>query len=180
MTVTVADIVKRMELIAPTRLAEEWDNVGLQAGQMDWPVQRVQVALDPLPPVVAAACEAGVDLLIVDSDGDSNSLIPLWIEGGVNGFYPMERAAGMDAVELRRTYGPELRLLGGIDKRAMIAGPEEIDAELKHVAPLCAEGGYMPWCDHHVPPDVPLEHYQYYVRRMKEMTLDPEGFVRGA
>ena len=64
MTVTVADIVKRMELIAPSRLAEDWDNVGLQAGQMDWPVHRVQVALDPLPQVVAAACEAGVDLLI--------------------------------------------------------------------------------------------------------------------
>ena len=28
----------------------------------------------------------------------------------------------------------------------------------------------------HVPPDVPLTHYQYYVERMKEMTLDPEGF----
>jgi len=27
-----------------------------------------------------------------------------------------------------------------------------------------------------VPPDVPFEHYMYYVRRMKEMTLEPAGF----
>jgi hypothetical protein len=103
-------------------------------------------------------------------------LLPLWIEGGVNGFYPIERAASMDAAHLRQRFGRELRLLGGIDKRAMIAGPAEIDAELARVAPLAAEGGYIPWCDHHVPPDVPLAHYRYYVERMKEMTLDPVGF----
>jgi len=28
-----------------------------------------------------------------------------------------------------------------------------------------------------VPPDVSLENYQYYVRRMKEASLDPEGFA---
>jgi uroporphyrinogen-III decarboxylase len=82
----------------------------------------------------------------------------------------------MDAVRLRERFGRELRLMGGIDKRAMIAGPAEIDAELARVAPLCAEGGFIPWCDHHVPPDVPLRHYQYYVQQMKRMTLDPAGF----
>jgi len=64
MTVTVADIVKRMEKLAPSGLAEKWDNVGLQVGKMDWPVRRVSVALDPLPPVVAAACASNTDLLI--------------------------------------------------------------------------------------------------------------------
>ena len=82
----------------------------------------------------------------------------------------------MDPVHLRQRFGPELRLLGGIDKRAMIAGPEAIDVELARVAPLCEEGGFVPWCDHHVPPDVPLRHYRYYVQRMKQMTLDPKGF----
>ena len=86
----------------------------------------------------------------------------------------------MDAVTLRQRFGRELRLMGGIDKRAMISGPDAIDAELVHVAPLCDEGGYLPWCDHHVPPDVPLTHYLYYVSRMKEMTLDPTGFCRGS
>ena len=55
-------------------------------------------------------------------------------------------------------------------------GPFEIDAEIARIVPLLKEGGYIPWCDHHVPPDVPLEHYLYYVERMKEMTLDPGRF----
>ncbi len=64
MGATVADIVDIMEELAPSRLAESWDNSGLQAGKKDWPVKNIQVALDPMPGVVAAACENGIDLLI--------------------------------------------------------------------------------------------------------------------
>lgn len=64
MTACVDDICNLMETIAPARLAESWDNVGLQVGDRRWPVKTVWVALDPLAPVVAAACRAGVDLLI--------------------------------------------------------------------------------------------------------------------
>ncbi len=64
MTATVADIIKVMETMAPLRLAEEWDNVGLQVGQLDWPVRSIWVALDPLYDVVDGACRNGVDLLI--------------------------------------------------------------------------------------------------------------------
>jgi dinuclear metal center YbgI/SA1388 family protein len=63
-SVTVADIIARMENLAPPRLAEKWDNVGLQVGRMDWPVRTVSIALDPLPQVVADACASQVDLLI--------------------------------------------------------------------------------------------------------------------
>jgi len=61
---TVKDIITVFEKIAPASLAEEWDNVGLQVGQDDWPVQKVWVALDPTPDVVKKACGYGVDLLI--------------------------------------------------------------------------------------------------------------------
>jgi dinuclear metal center YbgI/SA1388 family protein len=61
---TVNDIIHIMERIAPTRLAEEWDHVGLQLGQRDWPVRNIWVALDPSVDVVAKACRSDVDLLI--------------------------------------------------------------------------------------------------------------------
>lgn len=64
MEATIGDIIKAMETIAPSRLAEEWDNVGLQIGQGDQPVRTVWVALDPTPGVVADACKNSVDLLI--------------------------------------------------------------------------------------------------------------------
>jgi dinuclear metal center YbgI/SA1388 family protein len=64
MVTTVADMIGLMEHLAPARLAEEWDPVGLQVGRPDWPVERVWVALDPLPSVISAACRENVDLLV--------------------------------------------------------------------------------------------------------------------
>jgi len=64
MSLNVGDVVQIMEAIAPSYLAEDWDNVGLQTGRMDWPVQSIWVALDPTPEVMDAACQAGGDLLI--------------------------------------------------------------------------------------------------------------------
>jgi dinuclear metal center YbgI/SA1388 family protein len=61
---SVHDIIILMEELAPSRLAESWDPVGLQVGRKDWPVRSIWVALDPLPEVVAAACDQHVDLLI--------------------------------------------------------------------------------------------------------------------
>ena len=64
MKATVADIIELREELVPPDLAEDWDNVGLQVGRIDWPVQTIWVALDPSPDVVASACREDVDLLI--------------------------------------------------------------------------------------------------------------------
>ena len=64
MMATVADIINVMETVAPARLAEKWDNVGLQLGQEDWPVRNIWISLDPSFDVIDKACQSGVDLLI--------------------------------------------------------------------------------------------------------------------
>ncbi len=64
MTATVADIIKAMEEIAPSDMAEEWDNTGLQIGRMDQPVEKILIALDPAFDVVNYAARNNVDLLI--------------------------------------------------------------------------------------------------------------------
>lgn len=64
MTVRVADIMAQMERLAPSGLAENWDNCGLQVGDRQWSVSRIMVALDPLPEVVEEACAKDIDLLI--------------------------------------------------------------------------------------------------------------------
>lgn len=61
---TVSDLIDIMEVLAPSALAESWDNVGLQVGSLDQPVNKVMIALDPMPTVVSAACAQGIDLLI--------------------------------------------------------------------------------------------------------------------
>jgi len=64
MTATVGQFIRLLDDLAPPHLAESWDNVGLQIGSRSWPVKKVWTALDPLPEVVAAAIENGVDLLV--------------------------------------------------------------------------------------------------------------------
>jgi hypothetical protein len=111
----------------------------------------------------------GIELCIVDSDGNIADLIPCFIEGGIDGLLPLEVAAGMDVRAVREAY-PELRLLGGVDKRALAAGPEAIDAELaRRMRGVVGKGRYLPGVDHHLPPDVPLEHFAYYLQQAREL-----------
>jgi dinuclear metal center YbgI/SA1388 family protein len=64
MTATVAQFIGILDRLASPLLAETWDNVGLQLGSRNWPVNKIWTALDPLPEVVARACEKDVDLLV--------------------------------------------------------------------------------------------------------------------
>lgn len=64
MQATVAQIMEIMDRLVPPWLAEEWDNVGLQIGDPQLPVQRIWISLDPAADVIAAACKNKVDLLI--------------------------------------------------------------------------------------------------------------------
>lgn len=61
---TVAHIVAAMEQIAPTALAQEWDNVGLLAGDMYAPVRRVLLAIDLTEPVLREARKGKHDLIL--------------------------------------------------------------------------------------------------------------------
>ena len=60
----LAKIIDAVEEIVPGEFAEEWDNCGIQVGDPGWYIEKIWVALDPLPEVMAAACQADVDLVI--------------------------------------------------------------------------------------------------------------------
>lgn len=118
---------------------------------------------------VGKAKELGQWIFYMDSDGDLRQLLPHWLEVGVNLVSPCEVAAGMDVGELRAEYGKDLLLVGGIDKRALAAGKEQIMKELEKRYETAELGGYIPGVDHGVPPDVSWENYCYYVEVSKEL-----------
>lgn len=64
MGVTVSDIVRIMEEVAPTECAESWDNPGLQVGHLNQNVSSIMVSLDPGPEVMRHAAESSVDMII--------------------------------------------------------------------------------------------------------------------
>lgn len=107
-----------------------------------------------------------VKFIYVDCDGYPGKLIPLWIEAGVDGVSPCEIAAGNDLIKLRKEY-PDFVLFGGIDKRALTKGYQEIEDEvMRQVPQLINQGGYIPHIDHAIPPDIPLDNYLYYRKLM--------------
>ncbi len=109
----------------------------------------------------------GVPWIALDSDGQITSLIPIWMEAGIDILYPFEVQAGMDVLEVRRKFGRDLRIWGGVDKRCIAHGREAIDNELQRIAPLVKEGGYVPAPDHSLPPDVSFDNYRYYMEQLK-------------
>ena len=62
--ISLSDIAGFIEEIAPVRLAESWDNVGLMVGSMDSEVKRVLVCLDVTSEVVNEAVQKKVDLIL--------------------------------------------------------------------------------------------------------------------
>ncbi|MBM3664339.1 MAG: Nif3-like dinuclear metal center hexameric protein [Actinobacteria bacterium] len=63
--VNTGEFLAALDALAPARLAEEWDNVGLMVGRRDRPVTRVIVALDLRAAVLDEAVAEGADLVLV-------------------------------------------------------------------------------------------------------------------
>jgi uroporphyrinogen decarboxylase len=116
------------------------------------------------------AHEAGVALMDMDSDGRVDELIPVWIEAGMDVTDPLEVAAGCDIVALRERHGHDIAFRQGVDKRAIAAGGEVIEEELRRVEPVVRDGGYIPGCDHGVPHDISWPDFQHYARLLAQMT----------
>ncbi|MBR2383194.1 MAG: Nif3-like dinuclear metal center hexameric protein, partial [Anaerotignum sp.] len=64
MSVKVKDIMGVMETIAPKKLAEGWDNVGLAIGDPEREVTKILVALDVIDPVIEEAKEIGAQMIV--------------------------------------------------------------------------------------------------------------------
>ena len=120
---------------------------------------------------ITALCRKhGVDVVWVDCDGKIDDLIPLWLEAGVNCMFPLEIGTwGADPIRYRREYGRDLLIQGGFDKHILAQSKPAIAAEIRRLAPLVEEGGYIPFCDHRVPPDVSLENYWYYLETARDV-----------
>jgi len=146
-----------------------WEDICFNNGPLISPDTFREFMLPGYKKLTSFLRDRGVKNIIVDSDGDVWKLLPLFLEGGVTGMYPFEVKAGMDVVEVRKTY-PRLQMLGGFSKASLIAGKEEIDTELdQKIFWMLEQGGYIPYMDHLVPPDVSWENFYYYRTKLNSL-----------
>ena len=153
---------------APVDFFFIWEDMCFKTGPLIGPNLFKRFLLPRYKRFTAALREAGVDIIMVDSDGDPRALLDLWLEGGVTCMFPWETQMGLDIREVRRQY-PRLQMIGGVNKAALAHGREAIDAELAKIPSMLEAGRYLPALDHFVPPDVSWDSYRYFCEKLRGM-----------
>lgn len=151
-----------------------WEDICFNSGPIVSPKYFKETAAPRYKEITKRLNAYGIDIISVDSDGDVSALVEGWLEAGVNAMFPMERQAGCDPVEFRRRYGKAVRLMGGFPKMLIAEGAEAVRRELERLAPVVEEGGFIPFCDHGIPPNVTLAQYRDYLRLKREIFGIPQ------
>jgi hypothetical protein len=60
-------------------------------------------------------------------------------------------------------------LMGGIPKSEIVKGKKRIDEILEPVKTVLKTGGYIPYGDHFIPPDVPWDGFKYYRNTLNDI-----------
>jgi uroporphyrinogen decarboxylase len=147
-----------------------WEDMAYKSGSLISPEHYREFLTPYYKKMVNFAKEVGIDIIITDSDGYVEDLIPLIVETGVTGMYPFERAAGNDLLRIREAF-PDFQIMGGFDKRTLFetGGKEAIDNELEIVKKMLKKGRYIPHVDHFVSQDCTFENFTYYRNRLNEI-----------
>ena len=149
-----------------------WEDMAMKTGPLISPKLFRDFMMQPLKRVTAELNARDIDIIMVDSDGKVDELIPLWLEANVNLIYPLEVASDCSAVSYRQQFGKDALLMGNIDKRALRDECTKQDVErevMSKVPQLVKAGGFSPMVDHAVPPDVPFENFKYYIDLIHEV-----------
>jgi uroporphyrinogen decarboxylase len=103
------------------------------------------------------------------SCGDVNPFVPELVAMGLDALNPLEVKAGMDPLHLKRTFGNDLVLHGGVNA-VLWDQPSAIQAEMERVLPALKEnGGYIFSSGHSVPSSVSLEDFRRIVELAKKL-----------
>ncbi|MCS7254282.1 MAG: uroporphyrinogen decarboxylase family protein [Armatimonadota bacterium] len=114
--------------------------------------------------IVSHLHQHGIRLIIMHAGGNVAPLIPMWLDVGINALAPIQASAGMDVISLRKTYGKDLALIGGIDREALAGSKRDVaDEVLLKVPSLLNDGGYIPAPDGVVQANVAWENMCYYL-----------------
>ncbi len=129
------------------------------------------LVLGSFEPIFAVLKRFQVETIIFMTYANSRLLLPSVLEHGFNCLWAYEvNAPAMDYRELRREFGRDLRLIGGIDLDALRAGKDAIRREvLEKVPPLLDQGGYIPVADGRIRGDVPYANYVYYRQLLEKL-----------
>lgn len=172
---TFADISYRiakrvLETGAQFEYAHYWEDVCFKNGPLVNPKMFAEKIGPHYKRTTDLLHQYGIDIISVDCDGWIDSLIPVWMENGVNTMFPIEVGTWHASIApWREQYGRQLRGVGGLNKQVFGQDKAAVDAEIARLEPLIALGGYIPCPDHRIPVDAKFPLVQYYCNRMRQL-----------
>ncbi|MEN6314393.1 MAG: uroporphyrinogen decarboxylase family protein [Clostridiaceae bacterium] len=105
----------------------------------------------------------------IHSCGDINPFIPELIDIGIDAINPLEVKAGMDPIQIKKKYGEDVVLHGGINA-VLWDDIEAVLAEMEDTVPIMKKsGGYIFSSDHSVPSSVSLENFKQITGLAKKL-----------
>jgi hypothetical protein len=157
------------DVIVIDQLSVHEDLAG-KAGPLIGPTQIKEYIAPYFQEVWDLVSSRGTRIFDMDTDGNVDRVLDLFLECGLNSMHPMEPAAGMDIVSLRKKYGTRLAMRGGINKHVLRESKDAIRAELEYkMQPSMHHGGIAFALDHRIPNGTPIEHYRFYVDLGREL-----------
>ncbi len=149
--------------------------IGGNDGPLFAPAMYEDFVLKSYTPVKDVLQRHGVPVILFQTYANAAILVPSILRWGFNCLWACEvNVDAMDYRRLRKQFGRQLRLIGGIDLDALRQGREAIEREVQtKVPPLLQEGGYVPLADGRVREDVPFDNYVYYRQLVQKITQRP-------
>ena len=146
-----------------------WEDISFKNGPIISPELFRKICVPRYKRITDLCRSYGVDVIMVDSDGKIDELVPCWLEGGVNCMFPIEVGTWNGNIKTwKDKYGKAVLGIGGVNKTEIAKGRKAIDAEIERLKPLVELGGYIPMPDHLIPPNVSLDNLKYYVEAMRK------------
>jgi len=99
--------------------------------------------------------------VMIHTDGSIASLIPDFIEAGIDIINPVQTSAkGMDLKRLKADFGDSVVFQGGIDTQQVLRDrPKKVEREVKRVIDIMAPGGgYLLGPSHNFTADIPIQN----------------------
>lgn len=162
-------IMEKLLRVIEFDYANGWEDIAFRNGPLLSPKMFREFLFPRFKRIADFLKKHGIEIIFTDCDGNIIPIVDQWIEAGFTCQFPLEVGGGTDPVELRKKFGRQVLLIGGVNKRKLIEGKKGIDEEMERLAPLVEEGGFIPHVDHRCPPDVTLENYQYYLEKKKKI-----------
>ena len=149
-----------------------WEDICFNMGPLVNPAYFRETAAPWYRKTADLLARHGIRYISVDCDGCIDSLVPIWLESGINIMFPIEVGTwNASLAPWREAYGPGLKGVGGVRKSVFGRDKAAVDAEIERLKPLIALGGYIPCPDHRIPPDAKWELVQYYAERLAGISL---------